>query len=236
MKIWIAALCLLLLALPSCAQPVSAPGADAARSPAPKDPETDDEKNLYALGLSVSRDLSGVRLEEAELRMVVAGLTDGVLKRSPKVDLESARPKLRDWLSARSAGAASEARKAAAPYLNTAASEKGARKLPSGVIVTAVAEGSGKTPVLADVVQVHFTGKLLDGTIFDTTEKDAEPLHERLGSFIPCLSQALQLMKEGGKSRVVCPPDTAYGDRGLPQRVGPGETLVFDLHLVKVGG
>lgn len=201
---------------------------------APPEPRTDDEKTAYALGLAMSRDVVSLHLTEAELELLKAGLSDGVLNRGTKVDLEEFRPKIQVMSRARNAATSAEARKIGAAYLEKAAAEEGATKLPTGAVLKTLQEGAGPAPMLGNIVHVRYKGTLVDGTVFDSTEKDPEPFRNQLGGFIPCLSQALQLMKKGSKVKVSCPADLAYGDRGLPQRVGPGETLVFELELVDV--
>ena len=222
MKKTLALLAIVALAL-SCSSKATAP-----------EPRTDDEKTMYALGLAMSRDVIPLRLTEADLELLKAGLTDGVLNRGKKADLEAFRPKIQQMSSARTALTSAEARKIGAAHLEKAAAEEGASKLPTGTVMKTLQEGAGRTPMLGNIVGVRYRGTLVDGTVFDSTEKDPEPFRNQLGGFIPCLSQALQLMKEGSKVKVSCPADLAYGDRGLPQRVGPSETLVFELELVGV--
>lgn len=206
-----------------------------ANSPAPApEPKTDEEKTIYALGVGLSRQIAPFHLSAAELQILKAGLTDGATSRATQVSPESYREQIAQLADARSAAAAADQKKAGAAFLERAAGEEGARKLDSGLVLKTLREGTGKVPMLADTVRVRYTGKLIDGTVFDTTSDEAEPAALPMGQVIPCWAQALQLMQEGGKARVVCPSDLAYGDRGLPPSIPPGATLAFEVELVEV--
>lgn len=198
------------------------------------EPKTEEEKAIYALGLGLSRQIESFHLSAAELEILKAGLADGALGRKTKVDVETYREKIAQMADARSAAAAVEYRKTGAAYVEKAAAENGARKLPTGLVITSLVEGKGASPLLTDSVKVRYTGALIDGTVFDSTAGEKEPATLPMGSMIPCWAQGLQLMKEGGKARLVCPADLAYGDRGAPPSIQPGATLVFEVELVEI--
>jgi FKBP-type peptidyl-prolyl cis-trans isomerase len=208
--------------------------AGTAPASAPPALTTDDDKAIYALGLGLARQIAPLHLTEAELAVFHAGLADGVLGREKKVDPEQFRDKIRELADRRSAAAAAGERTAGAAFLDRAASEAGARKLPTGLVFKSLQEGTGATPTLSQSVKVRYKGSLPDGTVFDSTEGAPEPAILPLGRVIPCWSQALQMMKEGGKARVVCPADLAYGDRGFAPGIPPGATLVFEVELLEI--
>ena len=198
------------------------------------DLKTDDQKTLYALGLVMSDNMSTFNLSEADLELVKAGLTDGALKRTRQVDLAIYGPKLRDLVQARaSAGAATE-KASGSEFLSKAALEKGAVKTPTGFVYQEVAPGKGPSPVASDTVKVHYKGTLTGGTVFDSSIARGEPAVFSLGQVIPCWSQGVAMMKVGGKARLVCPPELAYGDRGAPPHIKPGSTLVFEVELLDI--
>ncbi len=90
-------------------------------------------------------------------------------------------------------------------------------------------------PKLRDLAQSrHYRGTLVDGTVFDSSIDRGQPAVFPLANVIPCWSQGVQLMKVGGKSRLVCPPELAYGDRGAPPQIKPGATLVFEVELLDI--
>jgi FKBP-type peptidyl-prolyl cis-trans isomerase len=98
-----------------------------------------------------------------------------------------------------------------------------------------LSEGKGATPERTDRVSVQYEGKLTDGTVFDSSAKHGgQPVQLSVGGIIPCWTEALQLMKVGGKARVVCPSTLAYGDRGSPPTIMPGATLDFTVELVDI--
>jgi FKBP-type peptidyl-prolyl cis-trans isomerase FkpA/FKBP-type peptidyl-prolyl cis-trans isomerase FklB len=202
---------------------------------APPELTTEDHKAFYALGLALSENLGSFALSPAELEMVKAGLDDGVLHKERKVDLGQYLPKLKALQQARLSAAATVEMKASEAFLVKAAAEKGANKTASGLIITTLKPGAGATPKASDQVTVHYHGTLIDGTVFDSSVQRGQPATFPLDRVIPCWTEGLQLMKVGGKSRLVCPPSLAYGDRGSPPRIKPGATLVFEVELVAIG-
>jgi FKBP-type peptidyl-prolyl cis-trans isomerase FkpA/FKBP-type peptidyl-prolyl cis-trans isomerase FklB len=198
------------------------------------EPKTEEEKTLYALGLAISQNLAQFSLSEAELKMVEQGMADGVLNKPRKVELQTYAPKLQELQRTRVTASAANEKKAAQPYLAKAAGEKDAKKLPSGVIVTTLKPGTGATPAATDKVKVHYHGTLIDGTVFDSSVQRGEPVTFPLNQVVPCWTEGVQQMKVGGKSRLVCPAETAYGDRGAPPRIKPGATLVFEVELLDI--
>jgi FKBP-type peptidyl-prolyl cis-trans isomerase FkpA len=198
------------------------------------EPTTDDQKTLYALGLLISQSLGGFTLSESELEMVKSGMTDGVLKKPQKVDLQTFGPKVNQLQQARTAAAAEGEKKAGAAFLTKAAAESGAKKTESGVIMTTIKEGKGANPKATDTVKVHYHGTLIDGTVFDSSVKRGEPATFGLNQVIKCWTEGVQQIKVGGKSKLVCPSNLAYGDKGAPPLIKPGATLVFEVELLEI--
>jgi FKBP-type peptidyl-prolyl cis-trans isomerase FkpA len=198
------------------------------------EPKTEDEKTLYALGLVISQNLSTFTLTEAELELLKAGLTDGALGRSPKVDLQTYGRKIQTLRSTRAAALVAAEKKASEAFVARAAAETGATRTPSGLIITTIRAGTGDSPGPNSQVTVHYHGTLVDGTVFDSSVDRGEPATLALGSTIRCWVEGMPTMKVGGKSRFVCPPELAYGDRGAPPRIKPGATLVFEVELLEV--
>ena len=196
--------------------------------------KTDEQKTLYALGIAISRNLVTFGLSEAELEIVKAGLTDGALQKEPKVDLQAYGPKIQELQQTRAAATAATEKKASQAFLAKAAAEAGATKTASGLVMVTIKAGTGPTPKPSDTVKVHYHGTLTDGTVFDSSVQRGQPATFQLNGIIPCWKEGLQLMKVGGKSRLVCPPELAYGDRGAPPRIKPGATLVFEVELLEI--
>ena len=198
------------------------------------EPANDEQKTLYALGVALSQSLEPFTLTETELEFVRSGLTDGVMKRPQKVDLQVFGPKIQHMQQVRSSALADVEKKAGAGFITKAAAEPGAKKTESGAIVTTIKEGKGATPKATDTVKVHYHGTLTDGTVFDSSVKRGEPATFPLNQVIKCWTEAVQLIKVGGKSKLVCPSGIAYGDRGSPPVIKPGATLVFEVELLDI--
>ena len=197
--------------------------------------KTDEQKTLYALGLILSQNLASFNLGAADLDAVKAGITDGVLKKDPKVPLSEWGPRIQGLQASRVAVVAAAERKSGEAFLAKAAAEKGATKTASGLIITTLTAGTGPAPQVSDTVKVHYQGTLADGTVFDSSVQRGEPITLPLaGGIIKCWSEGVPLMKVGGKSRLVCPPDLAYGDQGRPPRIKPGATLVFEIEVLEI--
>ena len=196
--------------------------------------ETEEQKTLYALGLSVAQPLYNFTLSAEEFAIVRAGIEDGVLGHEPKIELQEYQTKLQELARTRMTAAAAGEKKKGAAFLAKAAEEKGATKTATGMVYQELTAGTGKSPQPTDRVKVHYTGKLMDGTVFDSSVERGEPAVFPLSRVIKCWTEGVQLMKEGGKAKLICPSDVAYGDRGQPPKIKPGATLIFEVELLEV--
>jgi FKBP-type peptidyl-prolyl cis-trans isomerase FkpA/FKBP-type peptidyl-prolyl cis-trans isomerase FklB len=208
--------------------------APAARAESVPQLGTDEQKTLYAVGLAVAGSLSVFALSAADLELVKAGITDGVLNRQRQVELQAYGPKIQELQRARASVVAAAEQKTGQAIVDKAAAEKGATKTASGLVIVPVKPGTGASPKATDRVKVHYHGTLADGSVFDSSVQRNEPATFALNSVIPCWTEGLQLMKVGGKSRLVCPAALAYGDRGAPPRIKPGSTLTFEVELLEI--
>jgi len=198
----------------------------------PQKLDTDDQKTLYALGQLLGRNIKGFGLKPEELELVKAGLTDAVTDAKPQVDLETYGPKVNDLAQARAATVAADSKKKGQEFADNVAKQKDATKTPSGVVIRTITPGTGESPSASDVVKVHYEGKLIDGTVFDSSIKRGQPVEFPLNGVVPCWTEAVQKMKKGGKAQIVCPSSAAYGDRGQPPSIPPGATLSFEVELI----
>ena len=199
-------------------------------------PKTDEEKALYALGVILTRDVQTFNFTDQELAMLQAGIADGARGKSTLDDkaLQELLPKLQELHTARLAEGTKKEKEAGATYLAKAATEKDATKTASGLVFRNVQAGTGASPTADDMVKVHYTGKFIDGKVFDSSVERNEPATFPLSGVIPCWTEAVQLMKVGGKAQVTCPPELAYGDEGRPPQMRGGATLVFDVELLEI--
>ncbi|MEZ4463313.1 MAG: FKBP-type peptidyl-prolyl cis-trans isomerase [bacterium] len=199
-----------------------------------KAPTTDEEKTLYALGMAVAQQLKLFALSPDEVELVASGLRDGITGAKPQVAFEEWQGKIGDLAKARAMKAAEVEKAAGKAFLDKAASQPGAKRTPSGLVIVMKQEGQGPQATLADTVKVHYHGTLVSGEVFDSSVERGQPATFPLGGVVPCWKEGVALMKKGGKATLYCPPELAYGDRGAPPKIGPGATLIFDVELLDI--
>jgi FKBP-type peptidyl-prolyl cis-trans isomerase FkpA len=197
------------------------------------DPQTDEEKVIYAIGVAVSQSLARYNLTASELDLVAKGVVDGATGKAD-IDIREYSAKIQEFARERASAAAENEKAAAAPFLAEMAAKPGAEKLESGMIYIETQTGTGKSPKATDTVKVHYHGTLADGTVFDSSKERGTPATFPLNRVIKCWTEGVQKIKEGGKATLVCPSDLAYGDRGSPPKIQPGATLVFEVELLEV--
>jgi FKBP-type peptidyl-prolyl cis-trans isomerase FkpA len=208
------------------------PAAPKPAAPKPFVLTTDTEKTIYAVGLALSQRLTQFDLSPAELEIVKHAISDAAAGK-PAVELSTWAPKIQGLVGERSVRLAEREKAASRSYLEKAAAEPGATRSASGLVYRDLTAGTGASPVAADTVKVHYRGTLLNGTEFDSSYKRGEPVEFRLTGVIPCWTEGVQKMKVGGKARLVCPSDLAYGDRGSAPIPG-GATLIFEVELLDI--
>src|SRR5437762_14235772 len=194
--------------------------------------DTEEQKTLYALGLLLGKNIKPFALKPEELAIVKAGLTDAVTDRKPQIEIETYGPKVNELAQKRAAAGADDAKKKGQEVGEKVSKEKDATKTLSGIVIRTITAGSGGSPTAFDVVKVHYEGKLIDGTVFDSSIKRGQPAELALNGVVPCWTEALQKMKKGEKAQVVCPSSMAYGDRGSPPVIPPGAALSFEVELL----
>lgn len=224
-------LVLVLGSAPACAMQDSDQSME---EPAGTSGEAGDQSNtFYAIGLAMAQGLAQFHLTEEELQSVQEGLTDGVLGHEPKVQMQEYMPQIQKLAQERAQAAAAVEREAGTSYLEEAAAQEGAVKTDSGMVYQILEEGTGDSPKASDQVKVNYRGTLRDGTVFDSSYDRGQPATFTLNQVIPCWTEGVQHMKKGGKAKLVCPPDLAYGDRPAGS-IPPGSTLTFEVELLDV--
>jgi FKBP-type peptidyl-prolyl cis-trans isomerase FkpA len=166
------------------------------------------------------------------LEIVKQALTDAAAGK-PAEELSTWGPKINALAQTRATRAAAAEKAKSKIFLDAAAGEPGAQKSASGLIFRELAGGSGLSPKATDKVRVNYKGNLTDGTEFDSSYKRNMPAEFPLNGVIPCWTEGVQKMKVGGKAKLVCPSDIAYGDAGRPS-IPPGATLVFEIELLAI--
>ncbi len=214
----------------------SVPGAGSSSASSSVDggaPETEDQKTLNAMGQALGQNLVSAGLSADELAFVQRGLSDAALGLDAVVDLEEYGPRIQAFMQQRvEAGAEGELTLATA-FIEAQADIDGAERTESGIVIQEMMAGTGPSPTAEDTVQVHYHGTLRDGTVFDSSVDRGEPATFPLTGVIPCWTEGLQRISVGGKSRLVCPPDLAYGPQGRPGIPG-NAALVFEVELLDI--
>lgn len=205
--------------------------------PPPLTPE-DINKVAYVLGTFVAQrtPIASAELSEAELNEVMKGLTDAATGKELAVKLDDYGPKVDQLLQAKAAERTAKVKAASEKDLAKFAKEKGAKKTASGLIYIETKAGKGDLPKPTSTVKVHYRGTLLDGKEFDSSYSRNEPTEFPLNGVIKCWTEGVGMMKPGGKAKLVCPSDIAYGERGAPPSIPANAVLVFEVELIEVKG
>jgi len=197
--------------------------------------ETDDQKILYAVGQALARGITTLDFSEEEMAFIGMGLRDAATGKEARVDMTVFGPRLDTTMRERTAKVVERENVAGKAYCDEQAAVEGAETLPSGMIFQSLAAGDGPSPVPGDQVKVHYHGTLRDGSVFDSSI-GKDPAQFAVTGVIPCFSEGLQKLKAGGKARLTCPSQIAYGDRGSPPKIKPGAALTFEVELIEVVG
>lgn len=195
----------------------------------------------YAIGLNIGRNMSsqGVDFDEAKL---IAGLHDGLAGNEPALSDEQMQAamlafqqKMMAEQQAKSQAAAAENAAAGAAFLAENAEREGVVVSDSGLQYEIDQPGEGEPPTADDQVVVHYRGKLIDGTEFDSSYSRGQPATFPLGGVIPGFSEGLMKFAKGGKGTIWIPGELGYGERGATGGViGPSATLIFEIELVDI--
>lgn len=200
--------------------------------------DTDVKKTLYAFGFSIAKEWRNLKFSEEELKIITGAMVDSALRREPKTDVNAQLPNVRNLLLQREqlgkAEVIKEQKVASAQLLTKESKASGAVKTDSGLIITTIKPGNGASPTATSKVTVHYHGTLGNGTVFDSSVNRGQPASFALNRVIKCWTEGLQLMKLGGKSRLVCPAELAYGDRGAGADIPPATALIFEVELLKI--
>jgi FKBP-type peptidyl-prolyl cis-trans isomerase FkpA len=200
----------------------------------PEPPKTEEQKAFYSIGVHLSKQLSVLELTPDELKYVQQGMADGTAGKKLAAEPEAYAQKIQSIAQERITKATEKNKAQAKAFLEKAAAEQGAKKTASGLIFKDIKVGDGAQAKPTDVVKVHYVGTLIDGKEFDSSVKRGQPVEFPLGQIIPCWSEGVSMMKVGGKAKLVCPPELAYGDRGRPPVIPGGSALVFEVELLEI--
>ena len=199
------------------------------------------DKLSYALGMSMGNNFRASGIESLDVESFTEGVSAVFAGKQPLMTYAEAKQIIQDFftqMQQMQQAAAEQAAKINAEKGQKYLAENGARPevktTASGLQYEVLEEGTGAQPSATDSVTVHYTGKLLDGTVFDSSVNRGEPATFPLNRVIPGWTEGVQLMKEGAKYTFFIPSDLAYGAQGVPNAIPPHSTLIFDVELIKV--
>ncbi|MDE5674725.1 MAG: FKBP-type peptidyl-prolyl cis-trans isomerase [Muribaculaceae bacterium] len=192
------------------------------------------DKLSYAWGMALGQQLRAMgvsNLDNAEFDEGVHAAFDG---KETKITPEEANKLIQEYLQELTEKKAAEIKSVGEKFLEENKKNENVKVTASGLQYVVDKEGTGEQPTATDEVTVHYTGKLLDGTVFDSSVSRGEPATFPLNRVIPGWTEGVQLMKEGAKYTFFIPSDLAYGPQGVPNAIPPHSTLIFDVELIKV--
>ena len=203
--------------------------------------ETTDQKISYGMGLVLGQrmrnDLPDLKMDQFLQGFQHGNSGDESQARLSQEEIQEAlmtyQQQLQEQQASKVEELASKNKEAGETFLAENAEKEGVETTDSGLQYEVIEEGDGEKPAAEDSVKVHYTGELLSGEVFDSSRERGEPVTFKLEQVIPGWTEGLQLMPEGSRYKLYIPADLAYGQGGN-QRIGPNETLIFDVELLEI--
>jgi len=194
----------------------------------------------YALGFNIGADLArgGFSDKDLESKDLLIGLLDGLSKKEPKISqsqFQEAMKSLQQRMQTKMIEAAKQNLEKSNAFLEANKKKDGVQTTKTGLQYTVLKAGTGKQPTITDTAVCHFEGKLMDGTIFDSSMKANQPATIPVSGVVPGWTEAFQRMKVGDKWVLTLPPNLGFGEQGRPEvGIGPNEVLIVELELLDV--
>ena len=192
------------------------------------------DKLSYAWGMAMGQQLRAMGVSHLNKEDFDEAVHTAFEGKEGKMSPEEAQQIIQNYLQELTDKSSAAAKEAGKRFLEENKKREGVVETESGLQYIVEKEGTGATPTATSEVTVHYTGKLLDGTVFDSSVSRGEPATFPLNRVIPGWTEGLQLMKEGGKTTFYIPSDLAYGPNGIPNAIPPHSTLIFEVELLKV--
>ncbi|MCD8265798.1 MAG: FKBP-type peptidyl-prolyl cis-trans isomerase [Prevotellaceae bacterium] len=191
-------------------------------------------KISYALGLGIGQQLRSMNIEGFSLEDFTASVSDVMNGRQTQMGAREAQQMLNEYFTTKGRETAKDTIAQGAVFLEENKKRPGVTCTKSGLQYEILTEGTGRSPRATDKVRCHYEGRLIDGTVFDSSYKRGEPADFGLDQVITGWTEGVQLMREGAKFRFFIPYLLGYGERGAGSQIPPYSTLVFDVELIKV--
>jgi FKBP-type peptidyl-prolyl cis-trans isomerase FklB len=201
------------------------------------DLKTDDQKFGYAIGFQIGQNLKNQGLGDIDVKAMSQAISDVLKDQDLQLSMEqmqqAVQAKQQKMMADREAKGG-EAKAAGEKFLAENKKKPGVKTLDSGIQYKVITEGKGEKPAPDSTVVAHYSGKLINGTEFDSSYKRGEPATFPLNGVIKGWQEILPMMSVGSKWEVYIPSELAYGERGAGANIGPNETLIFDIELVDI--
>jgi FKBP-type peptidyl-prolyl cis-trans isomerase len=195
---------------------------------------TEVDKFSYALGMDLGSNVANEKIDSLNIEAMILGMENVLRENETKFTITESQSIVREYLIGLQQVKAEREKKEADSFFAENGQKEGMITTASGLQYEVLTPGTGATPTADDVVKVHYTGTLLDGTKFDSSVDRGEPAQFKVGGVIPGWTEALQLMKVGAKYKLYIPSELGYGQRGAGALIKPGATLVFEVELLDV--
>lgn len=192
------------------------------------------EKVSYALGMSIANNLMASGIKNLNTEEFVKAIKASLAGEQPAMSVVEAQQVLNDYFTKLQEEQTAAVKAEGKAFLAENAKKEGVVTLPSGLQYKVLNAGTGATPKASDSVECHYEGRLIDGSVFDSSYQRGETATFGVTQVIAGWVEALQLMKEGDKWQLYIPYNLAYGERGAGAQIPPYATLIFDVELVKV--
>jgi len=204
------------------------------KKPKVVDLNTSYKKAGYGMGVLIANNIKGQGGDSLDVEAMTAAIKDVYEKKTLLIDQQSCLPIVQQFIQQATEKKGAIAKDQGRAFLESNKKNAGVITTASGLQYKVITAGTGKTPASTDNVSVHYTGKLIDGTEFDSSVKRGQPANFGVTQVIRGWTEALQLMKEGDKWMLYIPYDLAYGERGSGAQIPPYSTLIFEVELIKV--
>jgi FKBP-type peptidyl-prolyl cis-trans isomerase FklB len=187
----------------------------------------------YMIGISIGHNLKSQKIGDINIALIARGMEE-VYANDSAISVQDANMYLNQFFSKILEKEGQENLEKGKKFLEENKKQPGVTETASGLQIRVIQEGTGKSPKETDQVQCHYEGRLINGDIFDSSYDRGQPAEFALQGVIKGWTEGLQLMKEGGIYELFIPSDLAYGSRGAGQSIGPNETLIFKIELLKI--
>ena len=192
------------------------------------------KKVSYALGMSIANNIMASGVNGLDVEEFVKAITTYMAGEEPAMTPAEAQQVLNDYFTKLQEEQTAALKAEGEAFLAQNAKNEGVVTLPSGLQYKVLKSGNGATPKASDSVECHYEGRLISGTVFDSSYQRGETATFGVTQVIAGWVEALQLMKEGDKWQLFIPYNLAYGERGAGAQIPPFATLIFDVELIKV--